>query len=206
VGRGRPRASLSFSIATAESGVHHGQARHHASCAVLVDLPGERFDLADWIVHFSNEDYVACTPASGAHKLMLVYRDADGGYVFRNDEFCGGFQMTQLYRAEIIEKDHVFLVSPATKGRFLWTVPMTFRITWDMTVERVDDATSKFTCRVGARLNPVYWLLSKLIRLDYWTQAHTEEETPHFADCAARWATRNDKDRAESYVSPGGRP
>lgn len=164
----------------------------HAECAVLVDLPAERFDLADWIVNFSNADYIACTPATGAHQHMNVYRDPDGGPVFRNDEFSGGFQMTQLYRAEIMEKNHVFLASPATKGRFLWVVPMTFQVTWDMAVERVDDSTAKFTCRVGARLNPVYFFLSKLIRLDYWAQAHTEEETPHFAACAARWASRAD--------------
>lgn len=164
----------------------------HAEYSVLVDLPVDRFDLAKWIVNFSNEDYVACTPATGAHKQMFVYRHADGGHVFRNDEFCGGFQMTQLYRAKVLEKEHVFLVSPATKGRFLWIVPMTFQVTWDMRIEPVDESTTKFTCHVGARLNPIYWLLSQLIRLSYWTHAHIEEETPHFADAAARWAKGRD--------------
>ncbi len=174
----------------------------HASCSVLVDLPAERFNLADWILHFGNEEYVACTPATGAHQYMFVYRAPDGGHVFRNDEFCGGFQMTQLYRAKIMEKDHVFLVSPSTKGRFLWVIPMTFQVTWDMKVEKVDDATAMFTCRVGARLNPIYWLLSALLRLTYWTQAHTEEETPHFCDSAARWATRSEANHRDSYVRP----
>jgi hypothetical protein len=41
-----------------------------------------------------------------------------------------------------------------------------------------------------------------LIRLSYWTEAHLEEETPRFADSAARWATRNDSDQRASYVSP----
>jgi hypothetical protein len=35
-----------------------------------------------------------------------------------------------------------------------------------------------------------------------WTEAHIEEETPHFADSAARWATRDDSDQRASYVSP----
>ena len=174
----------------------------HASCAVLVDLPSERFDLAGWVVNFSNAEYVACTPATGAHKVMYVYRDPDGDHVFRNDEFCGGFDMTQLYRAEIMQKDHVFLVSPATKARFLWIVPMTIQVTWDMTVERIDDRTTKFTCRVGARLNPIYWVLSKIIRLDYWTQAHIEEETPHFADSAVRWSMLGDSEQRDSFASP----
>ena len=56
--------------------------------------------------------------------------------------------MTQLYREEIMEPQHVFLVSPRTKGRFLGFIPMTFQITWDMKVESLDAERSKFTCRV----------------------------------------------------------
>lgn len=171
------------------------------SAAVAVDLPVDRFDLADWIINFSNDEYIACTPATHNHKIMYVYRDPDGGCVFRNDEFCGGFMMTQLYREEIMEKRHLFLVSPRTKGRFLWFLPMTFQVTWDMKVEPLDQNRSKFTCTIGARLNPVLWLASFIVRLTYWAQAHAEEETPHFADSAARWATRNDGGQRKSYVS-----
>ena len=175
-----------------------------SSVSVIVELPADRFDLVDWIVHFPNEEYVACTPATGAHKQMYVYRDADGGWVFRNDESAGGFAMTQLYREEIMERQHVFLVSPRTKGRFLGCIPMRFQVTWDMKVEPLDGDRSKFTCTVGARMNPLYLLASFFIRLAYWTEAHIEEETPHFADSAARWATRHDSDQRASYVSPTG--
>jgi len=71
-----------------------------------------------------------------------------------------------------------------------------------MKVEPLDENRSKFTCTIGARLNPVYQVLSFLLRLTFWAQAHADEETPHFADSAARWATRNDPDRRASYVSP----
>ena len=169
---------------------------------VIDDLPADKLDLADWIVHFPNEEYIACTPATGAHKQMYVYRDTDGEWVFRNDESCGGFTMTQLYRAELMESDHVFLVSPRTKGRFLGFVPMTMQITWDIQIEARDDGRSTFRCTVGARLNPLYFIAGLLIRLSYWTEAHLEEETPRFADSAARWATRNDPDQRPSYVSP----
>ncbi len=54
-----------------------------ASCSVVVDLP-----------NFSNEEYLACTPVSHAHKQMFVYRDADEGYVFRNDEMAAGSRVT----------------------------------------------------------------------------------------------------------------
>ena len=165
-----------------------------ASCSVVVDLPVDRFDLAGWIPNFSNEEYLACTPVSHAHKQMFVYRDADGGYVFRNDEMAAGFMMTQLYRPEIMEPRHVFLVSPRTKARYLGFLPIYMQITWDMKVESFDANRSKFTCVVGARLSPILLLGSYLIRLSYWTEAHTEEETPHFAESAVRWAKRHDSE------------
>lgn len=174
------------------------------STSVIIDLPAEQIDLADWIVHFSNEEYVACTPATGAHQVMYVYRGSDGRWVFRNDETAAGFMMTQLYREEIMEPQHIFLVSPRTKGRLLGIVPLTLQITWDMKVEAVDENRSKFTCTVGARLNPLLFIASLFIRLSYWTEAHTEEETPHFAESAARWATRNATERRDSYVGVQG--
>jgi hypothetical protein len=174
------------------------------SKSVIIDLPAEKIDLADWIVHFSNEDYVACTPATGAHKVMYVYRGSDGRWMFRNDETAAGFMMTQLYREEIMQPQHIFLVSPRTKARFLGCFPMTFQVTWDIKVEPVEENRSKFTCTVGARLNPFYFIAGLFIRLSYWTEAHTEEETPHFAESAARWATRNDPKRRDSYVGAQG--
>ena len=174
------------------------------STSVIIDLPEEKIDLADWIVHFSNEDYVACTPATGAHKVMYVYRGGDGRWVFRNDETAAGFMMTQLYREEIMEPQHIFLVSPRTKGRLLEFLPLTLQITWDIKVEPIDENRCKFTCTVGARLNPFLFIAGLFIRLSYWTEAHTEEETPHFAESAARWATRNDSERRDSYVGAEG--
>ena len=112
--------------------------------------------------------------------------------------------MTQLYREEIMEPQHIFLVSPRTKARFLGFFPMTFQVTWDMKVEPVDENRSRFTCTVGAGLNPFYFIAGLFIRLSYWTEAHTEEETPHFAESAARWATRNDLERRDSYIGVQG--
>jgi hypothetical protein len=165
--------------------------------SVIVDLPADRFDLPDWLVNFSCKDYVSCTPASGAHKYSNVYRDGDGGRVFRNDEFVGGFMMTQFYREKIMKPQRVRLVS-MTRARFLYVWPMIFPLYWEMTVEPCDEKRSRFTCMIGARLNPVYFVMSKLIRLLFWAQAHADEETPHFAKFAARWATRNDADGSRS--------
>ena len=64
---------------------------------MVVDLPYERFDLAGWLPNFTNEEYLACTPGTKAHRQMFVYRGDDGKNVYRNDETCGGIFMTQLY-------------------------------------------------------------------------------------------------------------
>lgn len=159
--------------------------------SVIHDLPAERFDLPGWLRNFSCEDYVACTPASGAHRYSNVYRDGDGGLVYRNDEFVGGFMMTQFYRERIIEPQRVRLVS-MTRARFFYFWPIVFPLYWEMTVEPQDEQRCLFTCKIGAKLSPLYFLASKLTSLMFWAQAHADEETPHFARFAARWATRND--------------
>ena len=73
-----------------------------STTSVIVELPANKLDLADWIVHFPNDEYVACMHANCETSKMYFYRDADGDWVFRNDESCGGFTMTKLYREEIL--------------------------------------------------------------------------------------------------------
>lgn len=174
------------------------------STTVVVDLPADKFDLPGWAPNFTTEEYIACTPGTGAHKFMYVYRGEDGKNIYRNDESCGPIVMTQLYREEIMERQHIFLVSPQTKARMFGFWPMTIQITWDMKVEPFDANRSKFTCTLGSRLNVLYLIASFFIRFTFWGQAHCDEETPHFAESAARWATRNETDRPVSFVSPAG--
>ncbi len=61
-----------------------------------------------------------------------------------------------------------------------------------MTVEPHDTKRSLFTCKIGAKLNPFNIIASKLTALTFRSQAHADKETPHFADFAGQWATRND--------------
>lgn len=91
-----------------------------------------------------------------------------------------------------MEPRHVLLVSPQTKARYLGFVPIYMQITWDMKVESVDANRSKFTCVVGARPSPILprQLPHQTVVLE---RAHTEEETPHFAE-SVRWAKRNDSE------------
>jgi hypothetical protein len=99
--------------------MHHPPNNLTSAVSVVVDLPPDRFDLAGWLPNFNNAEYLACTPGTRAHRQMFVYRGDDGKNVYRNDEICGGIFMTQLYREVVMERDHVLLVSPRTKGRFL---------------------------------------------------------------------------------------
>lgn len=169
--------------------------------SMIVDLPADRFDLPNWLVNFSSEDYIACTPASGSHKHSTVYRDADGDLVFRNDEWVGGFMMTQFYRSVMAEPNHIRLVS-MTRARFLHIWPIIFPLYWDLTVEPYGENRTLFTCKIGAKLSLIYFIASKFSRLLFWSQAHADEETPYFADFAAKWATRGDDDQKSSYVHP----
>ena len=165
--------------------------------SIIVDLPANQFDLPNWLVNFSSEDYVACTPASGSHKHSNVYRDADGGLVFRNDEWVGGFMMTQFYREVITKPDNVRLVS-MTSARFLHIWPIIFPLYWELKVEPYDGDRTLFTCMIGAKLNPFYFIASKITRLLFWSQAHADEETPYFADFAVKYATLNDTEQKTS--------
>ena len=61
-----------------------------------------------------------------------------------------------------------------------------------MTVEPHDAKRSLFTCKIGAKLNPFYFIASKMTALSFWSQAHADEETPHFPEFAGQWATCND--------------
>jgi hypothetical protein len=152
--------------------MHHPPNNLTSAVSVVVDLPPDRFDLAGWLPNFNNAEYLACTPGTRAHRQMFVYRGDDGKNVYRNDEICGGIFMTQLYR-EV-----------------------------DMKVEPFGEQQSLFTCTIGSRLNLLYKMASLFICLQFWADAHCEEETPHFAEIAARWATRNDTERPVSFVSP----
>ena len=125
-------------------------------------------------------------------------RDADGEIVIRNDEFCGGFMMTQFYRPKLMQAHHVRMES-LTKARFLHVWPIIFPLYWDLKVEAAGANRTLFHCRIGARLPFLYFLASKLIRLQFWSQQHADEETPLFAHYASRWATRNDPDQPERF-------
>lgn len=52
-------------------------------------------------------------------------------------------------------------------------------------------------------MNPLHFFLAiHFIRFEFFGRAHCEEETPHFANYAARWSMRNDPDRRDSYLLP----
>ena len=171
--------------------------------SVILDVPAEKMDLVGWIRNFKPEEYRACTPATGDHNSMLGYCDGAGDNIYRNDERCGPVGMVQLYRESVMEPRHVYLVSPATRALLFGFWPMLIQITWDLKAEACDGNRTKFTCRIGCWMNPVYFFMAiHFLRFEFFGQAHCEEETPHFANYAARWSMRNDPDLRESYLSP----
>lgn len=95
--------------------------------SVILDIPVEKIDLVGWIRNFNADEYRACTPATGDHKAMIAYCDGEGENIYRNDERCGPVGMVQLYREAEMERDHIFLVSPATRGVLLGSGPCSSR-------------------------------------------------------------------------------
>lgn len=171
--------------------------------SAILDVPASAIDLAGWIRNFKPDEYRACTPATGNHFFMLGYLDGDGNNIYRNDERCGPVWMVQLYRESIMEPHHVFLVSPATRALVLGFWPMRTQVTWDLTAKPVEGDKTRFTCRIGYRMNPIYYVLARFfLAIGFFMEAHCEEETPHFANFAARFAMRNAPDRRESYLLP----
>jgi hypothetical protein len=169
--------------------------------SVVVNLSAPKFDLAGWLPNFTCEQYVACTPSSKSHKYSHIYRDGDGELVYRNDEWVGGFMMTQFYRERIMKLDNVRLVS-LTRARLLEVIPLVFPLYWEMKVEpyQGESDRSLFTCLIGIKLDPLYFIGGQITQLLFWAQAHADEETPHFANFAALWATRNDSEQQKNYI------
>lgn len=89
-----------------------------------------------------------------------------------------------------MQKDHMLMVSPTSKGSFAETFPTQQRVTWEIKLTPYfDDQGSSqpktlYTCRVA-----VYTydrVLASLGRVQSFLYQHLVEETPHFAEAALR--------------------
>ena len=108
--------------------------------------------------------------------------------------------MTQFYRPKLMQAHHVRMES-RTRG----TLPagVADHLPALLGSEGGSRRSQSARCSSLPHRCPVavsfYFLASKLIRLQFWSQQHADEETPLFAHYASRWATRNDPDQHERF-------
>lgn len=159
----------------------------------IVDAPLDAIDLADWALNLPDAEYQRCAP--GEHIAAGRTTTDDGRPMSINVENIGGTLVIQHYIAEIHEPHHCKLVSltdAQTSGGWIKV-----QATWDMRVERVDDATCEFVNTVTTRPTQGY--------LDFVAQTgatfeeaaaaqhavivgHNGRETPLFAASISRKA------------------
>jgi len=154
------------------------------SAQAVIAAPIQSIDLGEWMFTLTSDEYAAC---AAGHQSAAQGVLPSGKRVSMNVEVVGGNFMVQHYVEAVAERSHVRGVSSNT---VLWVDDAHFvlaRITWDLTVERVDDASSRLTCTVIAETeNQVFAERVAAINADIPMaerafQKHIEEETPLFA-------------------------
>ena len=150
-----------------------------------VRAPLERIDIARWLHGLDTDEYVSFTPRSRAHKSFRAIGDA-GGLAFESVEFLSGAIMSHRYVPEVMEPHRIACVSPDTRARFLYVVPLRFRTVWTLDVDPGDEDTSTLTCRIEVTYHRRIWsFLSGLVGTGFWLRRHSREETPRFAESIA---------------------
>ncbi|OJJ18854.1 hypothetical protein BKI52_25110 [marine bacterium AO1-C] len=144
----------------------------------------DSINISEWLFNISSEEYAAC--AEG-HQSAAQGRLPSGKRVSMNVEFVAGFFMVQHYIETISEKDRVLTVSPNT---VLWLDDEKYvllQITWELSLEKIDDSTCTLTCKVTSEteneafIHATHELTKDIDPANTPFQLHINEEAPLFA-------------------------
>lgn len=146
---------------------------------VVVDAPVADLDLARWVYGMGDRDYRRCARghiACGSSPLPGGERSSI------NVESVGGHLLVQHYEPEVLEPQHIRMVSHASDMWIFRLVPARVRVTWDVSLHPRDASSCTFRDHIRVEhQSRVLWLLSKLALINGVVQRHDDEETPHFA-------------------------
>ena len=166
-----------------------------SSFSAIVNAPIETIDVPAWCFSLSEAEYQSC---SQAHVSAGVTTAPDGRRMSINVEILGGSPMVQHYVEEISERGHLRLVS--NSDVFTPTGRIKVGVIWDLSVERIDDHTCRFTNTVHSTSTPelldflakqgIPWEVFKAVRKPI-SEAHNRQETPLFAKSIERYALNN---------------
>ena len=156
--------------------------------SVPLPVAADSIDLADWIVHLTDEEYRACAKAH--HAMGVIGGDRRLGLI--NVEQIAGTMIVQHYYTEVAEGGHVRFVSEASEGFLLRSVPFTMRVWWDMAVLAAGPGGSQLRCAIGYDAPNWVTAAGAVVRRDHFVHEHLIEETGGFArDIARKYAARS---------------
>ena len=145
---------------------------------VRVAVDAGAVNLADWIFGLTDEEYRSV--AIGHHAMGIIGCSERLGII--NVEQIAGTLIVQHYYTKTAEASHVHLVSDASEGFLLHTVPFTMKVWWDMAVRPAAAGTgSEFSCRIGFDAPGWVTAAGTLVRNNHQVHQHLIEETAGFA-------------------------
>ncbi len=149
---------------------------------VPLQLPTHAIHLDEWLFNLSESEYKAC---ARGHRAV----GTNGGPNFLgmvNVESMAGALIIQHYRTEVLEPDHVKLVSVRSRAYLMHIIPFHLQVSWEMQVSSVSAEQSKFRCMIEVR-NPLWVRFIGIFNAsNYWIRRHLVEETQGFANDLAR--------------------
>ena len=151
---------------------------HEASIPVAAGA----IDLAQWLFDLSEADYGAC--ARGHRAIGVVGGDRRSGMV--NVESIGGSLLIQHYATRLAAKDHVTMVSEASRAYLMHVVPVRVGVVWDMRVFPDGPETSRFQCTIDVAMPLAVRVLGLFNGTGFFVRRHLVEETHGFARDIAR--------------------
>lgn len=165
-----------------------------SSFSAIINAPLDKIDLPAWAFSLPDLDYQGCSPA---HVAAGATTAPDGRRMSINVEIIGGTLMVQHYVETRAEKDHLVLES--VSDIFPPGGHTTLHVTWELSVEAIDETRCRFTNHVVSRATEefVTFLDRQGIPLDVFRAqrqpmsiAHNRGETPFFAQSIERTALR----------------
>ena len=110
---------------------------------ITIPLPASSIDLPEWLFDLTEAEYAAC--ARGHRGLGVQGGSRRTGMI--NVESIGGSLLVQHYETRRADKDHVTMVSEASRAYLMHVAPVKVGVVWDMQVMPDGPTTSRFPLR-----------------------------------------------------------
>ena len=154
-----------------------------------VPLPASAIHLDEWLFNLTEADYKAC---ARGHRAV----GTNGGAHFTgmvNVESMAGALIIQHYRTELLEANHVRLLSEKSRAYLMHLIPFHLQVLWEMEVFSVSSQKSRLRCSIDVR-NPAWVRFVGLFNgTNQWIRRHLIEETQGFANDLARKGKSQDE-------------